>query len=566
MEHRDKIEVDVLFVGAGVASLSGAIHLMHLERNHNEYDASQENGVGEPGISVAVLEKGAYLGAHNLSGAIIDPSSLKNLFPDFKEKNAPLESEVMTEDSVFLTTKKALKIPFAPTIFKNHGCYVVSVSRLTEWLGDLAEKNDVDVFPGFAGTEVLYKGNRVVGVRTGDKGLDKEGKRKDSYEPGIDIHAKVTVFGEGSRGNLTQSVIEKFGLDKGKNPQNYILGIKEVWEVPEGKFNAGRIIHTFGHPHNYKTYGGGFVYGMKDNTVSLGLITGLNYQDPFLDPHREFQKFKAHPFIKNILSNGKLIRYGAKTAPVGGYYSIPKLAFEGGVIVGDSANLFNSKRLKGIHVAIKSGILAAETIHRCLLKKTFSAAQLSEYEQALFRSEAGKELYLSRNHHQAFQKRFWMGLIKAGFQHVLGGRIIKDRLSGHADFMQMSQTGRFYGVAIPSTKEIELSKPDGVITFDKETSLYYSGTSHSENQPLHLKITDPGICTGLCWEYFQSPCQRFCPANVYEMEVDEKSGNYHLNINAANCLHCKTCEVKDPFENIEWMPPEGEGGPRYTFL
>ena len=565
-EERDVMEVDVLFVGGGIASLSGALHLANLIKKHNE--TVEEGGEGEKldEIMIAVLEKGAYVGSHAISGAVMDPVALKELVPDFMEKGAPLEGEVKKESVCFLTRRFRLTSPITPPPLNNHGNYVISLSRLNEWMGQMVEESGVDIFPGFAGTEVLYEGDRVKGVRTGDKGIDAEGNKKSNFEPGIDLHAKVTVFGEGSRGSLTKTLIKKFNLDDGRNPQGYVIGVKEVWEIPEERLEPGEIIHTMGYPHKRNTYGGGFIYGMKNKHIALGLLTGLDFKDPFLDPHREFQKFKLHPFVADLLKDGKVIQYGAKTAPVGGYFSIPKLAFEGGLIVGDSASLFISQKIKGVHPAMKSGMLASEAIFEALLKNNFSTDQLEKYQTSLFESYIGKELYKIRNFHQAFEKGLLRGLIKAGLQYVLGGRIFKSRLASKPDFSHTKTVADLYGTDSPTDEQIGTMKFDGDRTFDKETDVFYSGSTHEEQQPAHLKIADLNICYTKCREEYQNPCQRFCPANVYEMEIDEKTGKPNMKLNFANCVHCKTCDVKDPYEIIEWVPPEGGGGPKYRIM
>ncbi|MFH1124697.1 MAG: electron transfer flavoprotein-ubiquinone oxidoreductase [Pseudomonadota bacterium] len=566
MEERDVMDVDVLFVGGGIACLSGALHLKNLITKHNERVEQTGEGSKLDEIMIAVLEKSAYVGAHGISGAVMDPVALKELIPDFIEKGAPLEGEIKKEEVCFFTKGGRIKSPITPPPLNNHGNYVVSLARLTEWLGKIVEESGIDIFPGFSGTEVLYDGDRVIGVRTGDKGIDADGTKKPNFEPGIDLHAKVTVFGEGSRGSLTKTLIKKFNLDEGKNPQNYVVGVKEVWEIPEGRINPGHVIHTMGYPLKSNTYGGGFVYGMKDNKVTLGLLTGLDYEDPFLDPHREFQKFKLHPYVADLLKEGKLIQYGAKTAPVGGFFSVPKLSFPGGVLVGDSASLFISQKIKGIHVAMKSGMLAAETILESLLKNDFSEAQFAKYRTAISESYVGQELYKVRNFHQAFQKGLWVALVKAGFQYVLGGRILKSRLSTEPDFTHLKKVGDLYGKDSLTEEEKGNIKFDGKSTFDKESDVYYSGTTHEEKQPPHLKILDLDICYNQCTKEFQNPCVRFCPANVYEMEIDEETGNRRMKLNFSNCVHCKTCDVKDPYENINWVPPEGGGGPKYTVL
>ena len=565
-EEREIMEVDVLFVGGGIASLSGAFHLSNLIKEHNNKVEQEGKGERLDEIMIALLEKGTDIGSHSISGAIMDPVALKELIPDFLEKGAPLEGEIKKEEVSLLTKKGRIKSPITPPPLNNHGNYIVSLSKVTNWLGNLVEENGVDIFPGFAGTEILYEGNRVIGVKTGDKGIDPDGNKKANFEPGIDLHAKVTVFGEGTRGSLTKGLIKKLTLDKGKSPQTYVVGVKEVWEIPEERFEPGQVFHSMGYPLKTNTYGGGFIYGMKNNMVSIGLLTGLDCEDPFLDPHLEFQKFKLHPFVAEILKDGKLVQYGAKTAPVGGYFSIPKIAFDGGVIIGDSASLFISQKIKGIHIAMKSGMLAAETILDALLKNDFSSAQLERYQTSLYKSYIGKELYKIRNFHQAFQRGLWIGLIKTGFQYILGGRILKGRLPTEPDFVHQKKIIDFYGTTSPTDEQKGIIKFDGKKTFDKESDVYYSGTIHEEQQPAHLTIPDLNLCYTKCREEYQNPCLSFCPANVYEMEIDEETGKPRMKLNFSNCVHCKTCDIKDPYENITWVTPEGGGGPKYTVM
>lgn len=564
-EEREMMELDVLFVGGGVACLSGALHLSNLLREHNKKIDQEGKGKKLDELTIGLLEKGADIGSHCLSGAVMDPIALKELVPDFLEKGAPLEGAVIREEVCLLTKNGRIRSPVTPPPLNNHGNYVVSLAKLTTWLGSLVEENGVDIFPGFAGTEILYDGDRVIGVRTGDKGIDPDGNKKSNFEPGIDLRAKVTVFGEGTRGSLAKELIKRLNLADGKNPQTYVAGVKEVWEVPEGRLEPGHVVHTMGYPLK-NAYGGGFIYGMKDTMVSVGLLTGLDSEDPFVDPHLEFQKFKLHPFVAEILNDGKLAQYGAKTAPVGGYFSVPKVAFDGGLLVGDSASLFISQKIKGIHVAMKSGMLAAETVFDALLKEDFSEPQLKNYEASLYKSYIGKELYKVRNFHQAFQNGLWVGLIKAGFQYVLGGRILKGRLGTKPDNVHAKKVVDIYGTDSPSDEQKGLIKFDGTRTFDKESDVYYSGTIHEEQQQPHLKIPDLNTCYTVCREEYQNPCTRFCPANVYEMETDEATGKPTLKLNFSNCVHCKTCDIKDPYENILWVPPEGGGGPKYTIV
>jgi len=556
------MEVDVLFVGGGVASLSGALHLSNLVAAHKQ----KGDGRKLDQVLIAVLEKGASVGAHGISGAVMAPGPLKDLVPDFVEKGAPLEGEVKKESIYFLTEKGRIKAPFTPPPLSNHDNYVVSMSKFNQWIAGLAEKNGVNIFPEFAGVEVLYEDGRVIGVRTGDKGLDAQGDKKGNYEPGTDLHAKVTVLGDGSRGNLTKDVVAHYQLDGGKNPPSFELGVKEVWELPEARLQPGGVIHALGYPLKKDVFGGGFVYGMKDNQVAVGQLTSLDYSDPFIDPHREFQKFKLHPLVSELLEGGKLIQYGAKTAPVGGYFSIPELVFPGGMIIGDAANLFNSQRIKGIDLAMRSGMLAAEAILGALLNEDFSKERLAGYSRAMMSSRETKDLRKVRNFHQAMTRGRCRGLAAAVIQFLLGGRVLRDRLPADPDHAHLQTiTGR-YGTPSAAEEAKGDLKYDGKLTFDKETGVYHSGATHEEAQPCHLKVKDLEVCYGKCAEDYGNPCVRFCPADVYEIEVDQASGKKNLKINFSNCVHCKTCDVKDPFENIQWVPPEGGGGPKYTVM
>lgn len=570
-EEREIMDVDVLFVGGGIASLSSALHLSNLIKAHNQNIGQGQKGKVLDEVMIAVLEKAAFSGSHGISGAVMDPAALKDLVPNFIEKKAPLEGEVKKESVYFLTPNKKIKLPFGwiPRPFNpldNHGNYVVSVSRLTKWLADLAEENGVDIFPGFAGTEILYDGDNVIGVRTGDKGIDSKGNKKGNFEPGIDLHAKVTVFGEGSRGSLVKTLVRRLDLDTQKNPPAFETGVKEVWEIPGGRIQPGEVIHTMGYPLKRDAFGGGFIYGMKENMISLGQLTSLDYKDPFMDPHREFQKFKRHPLVKGLLKDGKVVQYGAKAAPAGGYFSIPKLTFQGGMIIGDSANLFNTQKIKGVHLAMRSGMLAAETILDCLVKDDFTEPRLDQYRTAMLNSKEMKDLYKARNFHQTMQKGLYKGLFIVGMQVPLGGRVFRSRLASIPDHLHMKTVKVLYKTDSPSDETKGDIKYDNKLTFNKEEDVYYSGCTHEEDQPPHLQIKDLDICYTKCAREFQNPCVRFCPAGVYEMEKDEKSGQLTLKLNFSNCVHCKTCDIKDPYENITWVPPEGGGGPKYRVL
>ena len=404
----------------------------------------------------------------------------------------------------------------------NHGNYIVSMAKLNTWMGELVEKNGVDLFPEFAGVEVLYDENdRVIGVRTGDKGIDASGNKKSNYEPGTDLHARVTVFGEGSRGSLTKDLIAHYALDADRNPPAFEVGVKEVWELPEARVEPGEVIHCMGYPLPNDTFGGSFIYGMKDNMVSVGQLTSLDYSDPFMDPHREFQKFKLHPMVSELLKGGKLVQYGAKTAPVGAYYSIPKLSFPGGMIIGDGANLFNGQKIKGIDLSMRSGMLAAQTIFEGLVDDDLSDVRLATYAKAMAASDEVKSLYKVRNFHQAMTRGLYRGLMTAGAQFVMGGRVLSNRLPSKPDHTHMKTVAEKYGTDSPSEEMIGDIKYDKQLTFDKETDVYYSGAIHEEAQPSHLRIKNLDICYGECAKKYQNPCVRFCPASVYEMTVDE---------------------------------------------
>jgi electron-transferring-flavoprotein dehydrogenase len=560
--ERDVLDVDVLYVGGGIASLSSALHLLKLVKAHNAKPGVEK--VND--LTIAVIDKGFAAGAHGISGAVMDPSPLKELVPDYLEKGAPLEGEVKKESIYFLTKTGKIKTPVTPPPLNNHGNYVVSMSRLNQWMAGLVEENGADLFWGFPGVEVLYDEDKVIGVRTGDKGIGTNGETKPNYEPGADIHARVTVFGEGSRGSLTKDLIARLGLDEGRNPPAFEVGVKEVWELPETRLQPGEVVHTVGYPLKGDTFGGGFLYGMKGNMVCVGQLISLDYSDPFMDPHREFQRLKLHPMVAGLLSGGKLVQYGAKTVPVGGLFSIPKLSCSGAMIIGDGANLFNSQKIKGIDIAMRSGMLAAKTLFDGLISDDLSETRLAGYEKAVAESAEMKGLRKVRNFHQAMAKGLYLGMAKAGAQYFMGGKVIKDRLPAEPDHSHMKKVVEKYGTTTPSGELVGDMSYDGKLTFDKETDVYYSGATHEEAQPCHLKIRDLDICYGICAEYYNNPCSRFCPASVYEMTVDESTGNKTLKINFSNCVHCKTCDVKDPFENIQWVPPEGEGGPKYTLM
>jgi electron-transferring-flavoprotein dehydrogenase len=545
--QREQLEADVLIVGAGPAGLSCALHLANLIKKHNA-------GGGKPELSaenIYVLEKGRELGAHQLSGAILNPKALAELVPDFA-KSAPLDTPVTDSAALIFSERSSLRMPITPPPFQNKGNYVVSLNKLVKWMGGLVEAAGVNVFKEFGGAELICEGHGVAGVITEDKGLDKNGKPKSNYTPGYELRAKVTVLAEGTRGSLTKQLVNKKKLDN-INPQSYGIGIKELWEVQPGKIKPGFVAHTLGWPVSSKMYGGGWIYGLENNRVSIGLVIALEYEDPRFDPHAAFQIWKTHPYVRNILEGGKLVRYGAKSLPYGGWYAMPRNYLDGALIVGDSGSFLDSQRLKGIHLAMKSGMLAAETIFEALKKGDTSAKMLKLFKEKIDRSYIKTELWKVRNFHQGFQTGLLNGFLNSGLQQLTGGRGLIDPMKAHPGHEAYSQ---IYGRPAP-----ERFKGDGKLTFDRLTDVYHSGTRHEEDQPCHLKVQDLNICATRCVEEFGNPCQYFCPAAVYEM-VKEGAG-VKLKINAANCVHCKTCDIADPYQIIDWVVPEGGGGPNY---
>jgi electron-transferring-flavoprotein dehydrogenase len=552
---RETLEVDVLIVGGGAAGMSAALRLAQLQK---------EKG-GEP-LAIAVLEKARETGAHMLSGAVLDPSTLNDLIPDFKAKGAPLATEVHGDDIYFLTRTGKFRLPITPPFFRNHGNYIISLNRFVKWLGGLVEAEGIDVFTGFPATEVLYDDDRVIGVRTGDRGIDKHGQRKSTFEPGVDIHARVTIFADGVRGNLTKSLVRQLGLDDGKSPQVYAIGIKELWELPPGRSTPGRVMHTMGFPLRNEEFGGGFVYALPDNVLSLGLVTGLDYRDPMFDPHIAFQHFKRHPLIASMLQGATLVRYGAKALPEGGWYTVPKLYAAGALIVGDAAGFMNSARLKGIHLAMRSGMLAAETCFEAIRKGDTSEPALQPYEGRVNASAIRRELYPVRNVHQAFGYGSLAGAMFTGLSLFTGGWWFRDPLPAHGGWTRIKKLAEYYKDARPDPETpVNPVKIDRQLTFDRLTGVHYSGTRHPEDQPSHLIVHDAAVCATRCREEYGNPCIRFCPANVYEMVDDPEAGagKKKQQINATNCVHCKTCDIMDPYQIIDWVPPEGGGGPQY---
>ncbi len=554
MLKSEVVEADILIVGGGVAGLATAIHLADLTANSDK----------KP--SILVLEKGSSIGSHTLSGAVIDPSALKELLPGVDPKDFPFESPVKKEGVYFLTPKLALKAPFTPPFMGNHGNFVASLGKVTRWLAEIAEKKGVQVYPGFAVSEMFYENGRVVGAKTISTGVDKHGQPMDNFQAGDEIRAKITILAEGPRGSLTKQLCRKLELDKGANPQVYSTGVKELWDLPEGTFEAGRIMHTLGFPFSFNHFGGGFVYGLNGRQVAVGIAAGLDYKDPTFDPHAALQVYKKHPFIAKILGKGKLLRYGAKTIPEGGLYSLPKLYHDGVMIVGDSAGFLSMPSLKGVHLAIESGMLAAQAAFEALKANDFSAKQLSLYD-TLFKKSAGyKTLAKTRNFRAGFGYGMILGAFHFATQILTGGRSItpSGKMKTHEDAACYKKLA---GVKEPFSKKFAKELVfDKQLTFDKVTDVFFSGSKHDEEQPCHCHVLDLEICRNICIPKYGGPCQHFCPAEVYEIVTDPKTGKKDLHLHPANCVHCKTCDIKDPFGNIEWAVPYGGDGPEYENL
>lgn len=535
---RENMEYDVVIVGAGPSGLSCAIRLKQLNAD----------------LNVCILEKGSEVGAHLLSGAVFETRALDELIPDWKEKDAPLNTPATKDKFIFLTEKSSITLPFAPPQMHNKGNYIISLGMLARWLAEQAEGLGVEIFPGFAAAEVLYNdAGGVIGVATGDMGIDEHGEKTEAFEPGMELHACQTVFAEGCHGSLTKTLIKKFNLREDSDLQTYGLGIKELWEIDPSKHEQGLTVHTIGWPMDSKTYGGSWLYHMEDNMISIGFVIGLDYENPYLSPYDEMQRFKLHPKIKPLLEGGRRVSYGARALVEGGFQSIPKLTFPGGVLIGDTAGFLNVPKIKGNHTAMKSGMVAAESINEHLKTTQDFGSECATYQGDMESSWVWKELKKVRNIRPGFHKGLWFGLINAALETLTMGKL-PWTLKNHADHAQLKKADQFI--------QIDYPKPDGVITFDKLTSVQLSNTNHAENQPVHLQLIDPSVPTEVNLPEYAEPAQRYCPAGVYEI-INNDAGQLKLQINSQNCVHCKTCDIKDPSQNINWVVPQGGDGPNY---
>ncbi len=538
---REAMEYDVVIVGAGPSGLSAAIRLKQLAEK-----AGAE-------LSVCVVEKGSEVGAHILSGAVIEPRSLEELFPDWKERGAPLNTPVKEDRFLFLTTDKAYKLPTPPQMH-NDGNYIVSLGNVVRWLGEQAEALGVEIYPGFAASEVLYHADgSVKGIATGDMGVEKNGEPGPNYQPGIELHARQTVFSEGCRGSLTKGLFSKFNLREGVDPQTYGIGIKELWEVRPEVHQQGLTMHTVGWPVSTDVYGGSFLYHLENNQVAVGFVVGLDYSNPHLSPYEEFQRFKTHPEIRKFFEGGRRISYGARALNEGGYQSVPKLSFPGGLLIGDTAGFLNVPKVKGTHMAMKSGIEAAEALFAHLTAEGQTGHECLGYPERLKQSWLWDELHQVRNIRPSFRWGLWGGIAYSAIDTYLLKGKAPWTLRHHADHTQLKKASECTPIVYP--------KPDGKISFDRLSSVFISATNHAEEQPCHLRLKDASVPISTNLALYNAPETRYCPAGVYEI-VEDPSGP-RMQINAQNCLHCKTCDIKDPTQNIDWAVPEGGGGPNY---
>ncbi|WP_061939722.1 electron transfer flavoprotein-ubiquinone oxidoreductase [Collimonas pratensis] len=542
---REAMEYDVVVVGGGPAGLAAAIRL--------KQQAAEQGRE----VSVCVLEKGSEIGAHILSGAVMDPQALTELLPNWKELGAPLTTEVSEDRFLFLTEKKAYKTPnwMLPACFQNHGNYVISLANVVRWMGQQAETLGVEIFPGFPAAEVLYnEDGSVKGVATGNMGVDRHGQPTDAFQLGMELHAKYTLFAEGARGHLGKQLMAKFDLNKGKDPQTYAIGIKELWEIDPKLHQPGLVVHTAGWPLDTQTYGGSFLYHLENNQVAVGYVVGLAYENPYLSPYEEFQRYKTHPEISKFFQGGKRISYGARAITAGGLQSLPKLTFPGGALIGCDAGFLNASRIKGSHAAIKTGMLAANAAFEALgNNRQFD--ELTAYSAAFEKSWLHEELHKARNFKPWMSKGLYLGTLMVGIdQVVFGGKAPWTLRHTHADHECLKPAANYTPIKYP--------KPDGKLTFDRLSSVFISNTNHAEDQPIHLTLKDPNVPVNVNLRDYAGPEARYCPAGVYEFVTNEDNTE-RLQINAQNCVHCKTCDIKDPTQNIVWVTPEGGGGPNY---
>jgi electron-transferring-flavoprotein dehydrogenase len=544
-EPRESMEYDVVIVGAGPAGLAAAIRL--------KQQAAAKGGE----INVCVVEKGSEVGAHILSGAVMDPRAITELFSDWKDQGAPLNQEVTEDRFMFLSETSARKVPnwMLPGCFQNHGYYVISLANVCRWLGTKAEEMGVEIYPGFAASEVLFNDDgSVKGIATGDMGIGKDGEPTDRFQRGMELHAKYTLFGEGCRGHLGKQLQARFNLADGRDPQVYGIGLKELWEVKPEKHQAGLVVHTAGWPLDTETYGGSYLYHMENNLVSVGFVVGLGYTNPHLSPFEEFQRYKTHPSIRTFFEGGKRVAYGARAIAAGGLQSLPKLVFPGGALIGDNAGFLNASRIKGSHAAIKSGMLAADAAFDAVTNGRTSD-ELSAYPQSFEASWLHEELHKARNFKPFMAKGLYTGTLMVGIdQVVFGGKAPWTLHHQHADHETLMKAA--------DAKPITYPKPDGVLTFDRLSSVFISNTNHEEDQPAHLTLKNADVPVATNLALYDGPESRYCPAGVYEY-VEKPEGGKRLQINAQNCVHCKTCDIKDPTQNIVWVTPEGGGGPNY---